>query len=67
MISILIVLIVVLIAYVTYKGTERPPNFPPGPPRLPIIGSLPYILIKSRKSEPRSFLTGIRKGEITVI
>ena len=26
-----------------YFRTKKPKNFPPGPPRLPLIGSIPYL------------------------
>jgi len=34
---------VLLVLIFIYKSTRKPNQFPPGPPRLPIIGSLPYI------------------------
>ena len=66
MVCILILIIVALVAYLIYKGTKKPQKFPPGPPRLPIIGSLPFIATKSKPSEPRSLLTGIREGTTTL-
>ena len=32
-----------LIAYYFYQGTRKPDKFPPGPPKLPVVGSLPFI------------------------
>jgi hypothetical protein len=26
-----------------YRSTRKPKNFPPGPPRLPVLGSLPFM------------------------
>ena len=41
----------VLFLFLVYKSTRKPQGFPPGPPRLPIIGSLPYILDKPKNSK----------------
>ena len=59
----LIWIAIFLLLILIYKGTKKPRKFPPGPPRLPIVGSLPYMAVKSKSSEPRSLLTGIRKGK----
>ena len=53
---------VLLLVFLIYKSTRKPKNFPPGPPRLPVVGSLPYMGVESKPSEPKSLLTGIRKG-----
>ncbi len=29
-----------LVAVLLYVSTRKPPNFPPGPPRLPVIGHM---------------------------
>ena len=61
-----ILIIAALLILLTYKGTKKPKRFPPGPPRLPVIGSLPYIITKRDPSEPPSLMTGILQGlEIT--
>ena len=57
-----ILIIAALLILLTYKGTKKPKCFPPGPPRLPVIGSLPYILTRSDPSEPPSLMTGILQG-----
>jgi hypothetical protein len=36
--------------------TRKPKNFPPGPPRLPIFGSLPYM---TGSGEVPSLLQGV--------
>lgn len=59
--------IFIFILLLIYKGTKKPNRFPPGPPRLPIIGSLPYINIRSNPSEPPSLMTGILQGRNNVI
>jgi cytochrome P450 len=42
--SIIIVsLFVIVFLLWIYKRTQKPKDFPPGPPRWPLIGSLPYI------------------------
>ena len=33
--------------------------FPPGPPRYPLIGSLPFMLCRGRQSKEKSFMHGI--------
>ena len=55
-------MIFVLLILLTYKGTKKPEHFPPGPPRLPVIGSLPYIITRSDPSEAPSLMTGILQG-----
>lgn len=37
-----IVLLVTVVAFL-YKLSQRPTNFPPGLPKLPILGSLPFL------------------------
>ena len=46
-----------------YKCTKKPHRFPPGPPRFPMIGSLPFIATKTNPTEPRSLLSGMRQGK----
>ena len=57
-----ILVIIALLILLIYKATKKPKSFPPGPPRLPIIGSLPYIMSRSEPSEPPSLMTGILQG-----
>ena len=59
---VLIWFIVLLFVLLIYKATRKPKNFPPGPPRLPVVGSLPYVVVQNKPSEPKSLLTGIRNG-----
>lgn len=47
----LIGIYVALFLYYIYKYcTYRPPNFPPGPPRIPIFGSYLSLLLLDRKN-----------------
>ena len=39
MLTILFISFLTLLIILWIKGTSKPPNFPPGPPRVPIIGS----------------------------
>ena len=32
-----------LLAYLIYKSTQKPEKFPLGPPKLPLVGSFPYL------------------------
>ena len=33
-----------VLTFLVYKRmSKRPVNFPPGPPRLPLVGSIPYL------------------------
>lgn len=36
------VLVILLVLWVI-KGSRKPANFPPGPPRVPLLGSVPYL------------------------
>ena len=38
-----------------YRRTQKPPNFPPGPPRWPVLGSLPHI-----SNKQNNLLLGLR-------
>ena len=49
-----IVFVMVLCVWL-YKRTQKSTNFPPGPPRLPVVGSLPYITGKQQ-----NLLLGLR-------
>ena len=62
-----ILVIIALLILLIYKATKKPKSFPPGPPRLPIIGSLPYIMSRSDPSEPPSLMTGIIQGLILLL
>lgn len=58
-----ILVIFVLFVVLLYKGTRKPKRFPPGPPRLPIVGSMPYVLVRSQPTEPRSLMSGVLQGK----
>ncbi|KAJ9576647.1 hypothetical protein L9F63_025457 [Diploptera punctata] len=40
---------ILLVLYVFRDFNKRPPNFPPGPPRLPIYGSYWFLLLINYK------------------
>ena len=65
--GILLLIILVLIFFILYSGTKKPKHFPPGPPRLPVVGSLPYMVVKNKPSEPGSLLTGALRGKCKAI
>ena len=52
--SFLVVFVAVLIVIWIYKQTRKPAKFPPGPPRLPILGSLPFLVGSKKRSSPLS-------------
>ncbi len=35
--------IVILFILWVYKRTQKPKDFPPGPPRVPVLGSVPFL------------------------
>ena len=39
----LYIAVVALLGILWYKSTRKPERFPPGPPKLPLVGSLPYL------------------------
>lgn len=42
--TVLWAIVVILLGVWTYvKGIKKPHNFPPGPPRLPLLGSIPFL------------------------
>ena len=42
----LFIIFFTLFFYWLYQRTRKPKKFPPGPPRLPVLGSLPFIGVK---------------------
>ena len=56
---VLVTVILVLFTFWWYSNTTKPENFPPGPPRYPLIGSLPFMLRKGNQRTEKSFMHGI--------
>ena len=50
-----IVLAFLLFVFWLYKSTQKAPNFPNGPPRLPVIGGLPWLIKGSNGSTIQSY------------
>jgi len=42
----LYILFATLICYLFFKSTRKPEKFPPGPPKLPLVGSVPFVGVK---------------------
>jgi hypothetical protein len=55
--------IIFILLLFAYKSTKKPNRFPPGPPRLPVIGSLPYITVKIKSSNTPSLMHGMLQGK----
>ena len=49
-------LLALFLVWIVFLSTRKPKSFPPGPPRLPLIGSIPYLRGSGKKS---SLLRGI--------
>ncbi len=47
----LIILIILVLVWIV-RGTHRPELFPPGPPRLPLIGSLLCMHMQGTSNSP---------------
>ncbi len=43
----LITTVIILFLIWVYKRTQKPEAFPPGPPRVPVLGSVPFLKGKS--------------------
>ncbi|XP_068081913.1 probable cytochrome P450 304a1 [Anabrus simplex] len=73
----LLVAILLLIIYIYHYAVSRPPNFPPGPVRLPVFGSYlqllagnyryPYKIIDKMTSKYKSKILGFYLGSIPTI
>ena len=57
---ILLTVITVLIALWWHSNTKIPANFPPGPPRYPLLGSIPYM-VRNTKSFSQGLLNSVEK------
>ena len=42
-----------------YTNSKVPSHFPPGPPRYPLIGSLPFMMRRGRNATQKSLMLGI--------
>jgi hypothetical protein len=51
----LLIFVILLLVWI-YQSTRKPKNFPPGPPRLPVVGGLPFM---GGSGEKPSLLHGI--------
>ena len=51
--------LIILFTLWYYVNTKKPDKFPPGPPRYPLIGSLPFMLRKGSSRTEKSFMHGI--------
>ena len=53
------IVFVVLVAVWLFKATRKPDNFPPGPPRLPLVGGLPFMI---GSGDQPSLLAGLEQN-----
>ena len=49
--SILVTGLVLIITWYLWKSTRKPQNFPPGPPRYPFLGSIPYLMARQKDKD----------------
>lgn len=56
---ILIAIFVVVLSVWLYQMTRKPENFPPGPPRLPLVGGIPYMMGSANRP---SLLAGLEQN-----
>ncbi|KAG8234638.1 hypothetical protein J437_LFUL019633 [Ladona fulva] len=54
-------LVAILVVLLVYWVFSKPNNFPPGPPRLPLVGSLPFI---NTRKEPLFHIALENTGKI---
>ncbi|KAB0792304.1 hypothetical protein PPYR_14263 [Photinus pyralis] len=43
MLLLLVIALIFLVSVLLYYSSKKPHNYPPGPPWLPVVGSLPYV------------------------
>ena len=49
--SILVTGLILIITWYLWKSTRKPQNFPPGPPRYPFLGSIPYLTSRQKDKD----------------
>ena len=73
--ALLLIIAPLLIVLLAIYAIKKPPKFPPGPPRVPIFGSLPFLLFSgtgvekfvSKKVESYGPVTGMYLGSYRTI
>ena len=49
--SILVTGLILIITWCLWKSTRKPQNFPPGPPRYPFLGSIPFLMSRQKDKD----------------